>query len=55
MDQETKDVILEALAMKTASIKRARTGANPRFAQIYEAEQAIVDKGRQYIMAIKVT
>lgn len=55
MDQETKDAILEALAMKDASIKRAKTGANPRFTQIYETEHAIVAKARNYIMAIKVT
>lgn len=55
MDQETKDIILEALAMKDASVKRARTGANARFAAIYDAEHALVAKARAYIMTIKVT
>lgn len=56
MDNELKGILIEALDMKIASVRRARnTSKNPRFNAIYDAEEALANKARVWVDAQKVT
>lgn len=54
MDDEIKAILIEALDMKIASVKRARnTAKNPRFASIYDTEEELANKAKAWVNAAK--
>lgn len=56
MTQRDKDIILEALSMKEASVKRAMAAkaTSPRFKEVYEAELMDVSNARKEVIGLKV-
>lgn len=54
MNNEIKTMLLQALELKEASIRRAmKTAANPRFSVVYEAELADLAAAEQWVRAQK--
>jgi hypothetical protein len=53
MNAEMKTLIIEALNMKIASSKRAKNGANAKFATLYDEEIAAAEAAKTWINAQK--
>lgn len=55
MTEAIKNIILNSLKLKEASIKRAMTSAEPRFKAVYDAELGEVHDAQKWVGAQKVT
>lgn len=55
MNQDQKDIVLEALTLKEASIKRAQKGSNARFQEIYQIDLDNLTAARSELIKLPVT
>lgn len=55
MNQDQKDIVLEALTLKEASIKRAQKGSNARFQEIYQIDLDNLTAARSELIKLAVT
>lgn len=54
MNEAIKTMLLQALELKEASVKRAQKAASPRFAPAYEAELGELAEARAWVTKQKV-